>query len=59
MSSRRFPQVPFVRLVDRILKAKAADPDADTSELGEQIDRLVYDLYGLTDEEREEVAGYF
>ena len=52
-------QRPFVRLVDRILKAKAADSDADTSELEEQIDRMVYDLYGLTDEEREEVAGYF
>ena len=50
-------QHPFVRLVDRILKVKAADPDADTSELEEQIDRLVYDLYGLTDEERAEVAG--
>ena len=29
-------QGPFVRLVDRILEAKAADPDADTSELEEQ-----------------------
>ena len=44
-------QRPFVRLVDRILEAKAADPHADTSELEREIDRLVYDLYGLTEEE--------
>ena len=44
-------QRPFVRLVDRILEAKAADPGADTSELEAQIDRLVYDLYGLTEGE--------
>ena len=44
-------QRPFVELVDRILKAKDASPAADTTELEEQIDRLVYDLYGLTDEE--------
>ena len=52
-------QRPFVRLVDRILKAKVADPDADTSELEEQIDWLVYDLYGLTDEETAVVSDYF
>ena len=44
-------QRPFVRLVDRILEAKAADPDADTAPLEWEIDRLVYDLYGLTEEE--------
>ena len=44
-------QRPFVRLVDEILKAKDVNPAADTTELEEQIDRLVYDLYGLTDEE--------
>ena len=52
-------QRPFVRLVDRILEAKDADPDPDTSELEEQIDWLVYDLYGLTDEETAAVADYF
>ena len=45
-------QAPIVRLVDEILDAKDADPDADTSELEWQIDGLVYDLYGLTEEER-------
>ena len=44
-------QRPFVELVDHILKAKDASPAADTTELEEQIDRLVYDLYGLMDEE--------
>ena len=50
-------QRPFVRLVDRILKAKAADPDADTSEIEEEIDWLVYDLYGLTNAEVAVVEG--
>ena len=44
-------QRPFIRLVDEILEAKAADLDADTSYLEWDIDRLVYDLYGLTEEE--------
>ena len=44
-------QRPFVRLVDKILEAKAADPEADTEPLEWEIDRLVYDLYGLTEEE--------
>ena len=41
-------QCPFVALVDRILAAKDASPAADTSHLESEIDRLVYDLYGLT-----------
>ena len=44
-------QLPFIRLVDSIFEAKDADPDADTSHLEWEIDRLVYDLYGLTEEE--------
>ena len=44
-------QVPFVQLVDEILQAKAADYNADTSHLEWGIDRLVYDLYELTEEE--------
>ena len=52
-------QRPFVRLVDRILEAKADDPNADTSEMEEQIDWMVYDLYGLTDEETAAVADHF
>ena len=41
----------FIQLVDGILSAKAADAEADTTALEEEIDRLVYKLYGLTDEE--------
>ena len=52
-------QRPFIQLVDRILEAKAADPDADTSDLEESIDWLVYDLYDLTDEETAVIADYF
>ena len=47
-------QRPFIRLVDRILEAKDADPKADTDEMEAEIDRLVYALYGLT---REEIAA--
>ena len=50
-------QRPFVRLVERILAAKAADPQADTSKEEAEIDRLVYALYGLTEEETAAVAG--
>ena len=49
-------QCPLVRLVDRILAAKAADANADTSELEAEIDRRVYALYRLTDEETAAVA---
>lgn len=38
--------------VQSILAAKDADPDADVSALEADIDRMVFDLYGLTKEER-------
>jgi len=41
-------QQPFITLVDRILAAKQANTKADTSALKKEIDRLVYELYGLT-----------
>ncbi len=44
-------QTPLIRLVDRILKAKAVNPAAGTSADEAEIDRLVYDLYGLTEDE--------
>ena len=44
-------QRPFIRLVDSIMTAKAADPSADTNKLEAEIDQLVYALYGLTEEE--------
>ena len=50
-------QLPLVRLVDDVLKAKAAGPSAYTSELEEEIDRMVYMLYGLTESEIAAVSG--
>ena len=44
-------QVAFIRLVDEILKAKAANPKANIEEQEEEIDRLVCALYGLTEKE--------
>ena len=44
-------QHPFVSLVDSILAPKATDPSADTGEQEREIDRLVYELYGLSSEE--------
>lgn len=38
-------------IVDRILAAKKADPNADTSAWEDEIDQLVYRLYDLTPEE--------
>ena len=38
-------------LVDKILFSKEANPKADTSKIEKEIDRLVYELYELTDEE--------
>ncbi len=52
-------QTPFTALVDEILAAKSADPQADTSDLEEEIDWLVYDLYDLTDEETAIIADAF
>ncbi|MBL7788465.1 MAG: Eco57I restriction-modification methylase domain-containing protein [Chitinophagales bacterium] len=37
--------------VDKILSLKKSNPDADTSELEAEIDKLVYELYGLSEEE--------
>ncbi|MBQ3754322.1 MAG: Eco57I restriction-modification methylase domain-containing protein [Prevotella sp.] len=44
-------QETIIKLVDKILSAKRSNPSADTSALESEIDRLVYQLYGLTDEE--------
>ena len=50
-------QKPFIYLIDNILTAKTDDPKADTSADEAQIDRLVYELYGLTDTEIAIVEG--
>ena len=50
-------QTEIIELVIKILAVKAADPDADTSNLENEIDKLVYDLYDLTDDEIAIVEG--
>lgn len=42
---------PFENLYNKIVEAKKVNPSTDTSALESEIDRLVYQLYGLTDEE--------
>lgn len=41
----------IIALVEQILESKAKDSTTDTSELESQIDKLVYNLYNLTDKE--------
>ena len=50
-------QQSFIALVDQILDAKQADPDADTTSLENEIDTLVYALYDLTEDEIAIVEG--
>ena len=50
-------QKEVVKLVDRILAAKRRNPEVDTAALEQEIDDLVYDLYGLTPQEIAVVEG--
>ena len=44
-------QRAILRLVDRILSSRSAAPSDDVSVLEEEIDRMIYGLYGLTRQE--------
>ena len=44
-------QKPIIELVDQILVAKRTDPNADVSELENEINQIVYSLYNLTPDE--------
>jgi hypothetical protein len=44
-------EIHLANLADKIMMAKRTNPFADTSSLESEIDRLVYQLYGLTEEE--------
>lgn len=44
-------QIPIIEFVDQILDAKRTDSNADTSSLEDEIDKLVYELYNLTEDE--------
>lgn len=50
-------QHPFIKLVDKILSLKKQNPEADTSDLEAEIDKMVYELYGLSEEEVRVVEG--
>jgi hypothetical protein len=51
-------QQPFIEKVNEILAIKKADAQADTTHLEADIDQMVYELYGLTDEEIAIVEGW-
>jgi hypothetical protein len=53
---RDFPFVPevnntFVGIINKLTKHKKTDLITDTISLENEIDRMVYELYGLTEEE--------
>ena len=50
-------QKPFIDKVNKILELKKADSKADTSQLENEIDQMVYELYGLSEEEIRIVEG--
>ena len=50
-SASSVQQQQIIKTVDQILEAKAFDSSSDTSDLEQEIDRLVYHLYGLTYDE--------
>ena len=50
-------QAPIIKLVDQILDAKRTNLHAKVSELEDEIDQLVYELYDLTPNEVEIVDG--
>jgi hypothetical protein len=49
--------VNIENIVDQILTAKKSNPKADTSELEKEIDKIVYELYGLSEEEIRIIEG--
>ena len=50
-------QKPIIALVDKIIAAKKANPQADTSKEEAEFDCLVYALYGLSEDEIKIVEG--
>ena len=50
-------QKPYINLVDQIFDSKASNPQQNTTTLESEIDKLVYELYGLTEEEIQAVES--
>lgn len=48
---KKVQQEKIITLVDQILEAKKLDSKTNTSDFEKQIDELVYELYGLTEQE--------
>lgn len=44
-------QQPFIEIVDQVLEIKQNDPQADTTTLEAEIDKMVFDLYNMSSEE--------
>jgi adenine-specific DNA-methyltransferase len=57
VSADRTTATELVKLVTRILAVKTADPSEDTGAWEREIDRIVYKLYGLTEDEIAIVKG--
>ena len=51
-------QEPFIILIDKIIRLKTNESNADTLDLECQINNLVYDLYGLTKSQIKLVQDY-
>ena len=49
-------QNKFIEIVDRIIEMK--ETNKDTTDLENQIDEMVYDLYELTEEEKDVVRSF-
>ncbi|HET8860735.1 DUF7149 domain-containing protein [Marivirga sp.] len=50
-------QKEIIKIVDQILEIKKENPEIDTTSLEQEIDQMVYELYGLTEEEIKIVEG--
>ena len=49
--AKKEEQIKIESLVEKIITAKSLNPQADTADLEKQIDQLVYNLYGLNEDE--------
>jgi len=54
---KKTEQQPIITIVNKILSAKKENPEADTLDSEREIDRLVYGLYGLEEEEIALISG--
>jgi adenine-specific DNA-methyltransferase len=50
-------QKPIIKLVEKTLTIKGKNVKADVTEIEKKIDKLVYELYGLTEEEIKIIEG--